>query len=121
MQDLCYHETQHVADLIGADTKDIVFTSGATETNNMAIKGLARFHKEKKRHVITTQTVCSFRRPVISTVTHLYRNTNVYWIHVENWEKKASKLPTYLLGKMVLSPWTFWKLLSVRIRRSCQS
>jgi len=47
---------KHVADLIGADPKDIVFTSGATETNNMSIKGIARFHKEKKRHVITTQT-----------------------------------------------------------------
>jgi hypothetical protein len=49
---------QHIADLIGADPKDIIFTSGATETNNMAIKGVARFHKDKKRHIITTQTVC---------------------------------------------------------------
>ncbi|KAF7322377.1 tRNA splicing protein [Mycena chlorophos] len=47
---------KHVADLIGADPKDIVFTSGATETNNMAIKGVAHFHKDKKRHIITTQT-----------------------------------------------------------------
>ena len=47
---------KHIADLIGADAKDIVFTSGATETNNMAIKGVARFHKDKKRHIITTQT-----------------------------------------------------------------
>lgn len=47
---------RHVADLIGADSKDIIFTSGATETNNMAIKGVARFHKEKKKHVITLQT-----------------------------------------------------------------
>ncbi|KAJ4475695.1 cysteine desulfurase NFS1 [Lentinula aciculospora] len=47
---------KHVADLIGADPKDIVFTSGATETNNMAIKGVARFHQEKKKHIITTQT-----------------------------------------------------------------
>ncbi|KAH0583680.1 cysteine desulfurase, variant 2 [Termitomyces sp. 'cryptogamus'] len=47
---------KHVADLIGADAKDVVFTSGATETNNMAIKGVARFHREKKRHVITLQT-----------------------------------------------------------------
>jgi cysteine desulfurase len=53
---------QHVADLIGADTKDIVFTSGATETNNMSIKGVARFHKEKKRHIITTQTVGHLHR-----------------------------------------------------------
>lgn len=51
---------QEVASLIGADSKDIVFTSGATESNNMAIKGVARFHKEKKRHIITTQTVCCF-------------------------------------------------------------
>lgn len=47
---------QHVADLIGADAKDIIFTSGATETNNMAIKGVARFYRDKKKHVITTQT-----------------------------------------------------------------
>ncbi|KZP17894.1 cysteine desulfurase NFS1 [Athelia psychrophila] len=47
---------KHLADLIGADAKDIIFTSGATETNNMSIKGVARFHKEKKRHIITTQT-----------------------------------------------------------------
>lgn len=47
---------KHIANLIGADAKDMVFTSGATETNNMAIKGVARFHKEKKRHIITTQT-----------------------------------------------------------------
>ncbi|KAF9227721.1 cysteine desulfurase NFS1 [Gyrodon lividus] len=47
---------KHVADLIGAEPKDIVFTSGATESNNMSIKGVARFHKEKKKHIITTQT-----------------------------------------------------------------
>jgi hypothetical protein len=47
--------------LIGADPKDIIFTSGATETNNMAIKGVARFHKDKKKHIITTQTVCLSR------------------------------------------------------------
>lgn len=52
--------SQNVADLIGAEPKDVVFTSGATETNNMAIKGVARFHKEKKRHIITTQTVRHF-------------------------------------------------------------
>lgn len=46
----------HVAELIGASAKDIVFTSGATETNNMAIKGVSRFYKERKRHIITTQT-----------------------------------------------------------------
>ncbi|SCV73849.1 BQ2448_6279 [Microbotryum intermedium] len=46
----------YVADLIGANAKDIIFTSGATESNNMSIKGVARFYKGKKKHIITTQT-----------------------------------------------------------------
>ncbi|KAL4648918.1 cysteine desulfurase, mitochondrial [Arapaima gigas] len=47
---------KQVADLIGADPREIVFTSGATESNNMSIKGVARFYKAKKKHIITTQT-----------------------------------------------------------------
>eukprot|EP00640_Fibrocapsa_japonica_P001645 CAMPEP_0113933978 /NCGR_PEP_ID=MMETSP1339-20121228/1331_1 /TAXON_ID=94617 /ORGANISM="Fibrocapsa japonica" /LENGTH=496 /DNA_ID=CAMNT_0000935573 /DNA_START=29 /DNA_END=1519 /DNA_ORIENTATION=- /assembly_acc=CAM_ASM_000762 len=45
-----------VASLIGAGSKEIFFTSGATESNNMAIKGVAHFYRERKNHVITTQT-----------------------------------------------------------------
>ncbi|XP_037497941.1 cysteine desulfurase, mitochondrial [Jatropha curcas] len=45
-----------VAELIGASPKEIVFTSGATESNNISIKGVMKFYKEKKRHVVTTQT-----------------------------------------------------------------
>jgi len=45
-----------VAQLISADPKEVVFTSGATESNNMSVKGVARFYKSKKKHVITTQT-----------------------------------------------------------------
>lgn len=45
-----------VAGLIGAETKEIIFTSGATESNNIAIKGVARFYTPKKRHIVTTQT-----------------------------------------------------------------
>lgn len=43
-----------VANLLGAEAKDIVFTSGATESNNIAIKGLAHFWKGKKNHIITS-------------------------------------------------------------------
>ncbi|KAK9324782.1 pyridoxal phosphate-dependent transferase [Lipomyces orientalis] len=47
---------KYIADLINADPKEIIFTSGATESNNMSVKGVARFYKNKKKHVITTQT-----------------------------------------------------------------
>ncbi|XP_019865056.1 cysteine desulfurase, mitochondrial [Aethina tumida] len=47
---------EQVANIIGADPKEIIFTSGATESNNIAVKGVARFYGSKKKHVITTQT-----------------------------------------------------------------
>src|SRR6202012_1750604 len=47
---------EQVAALIGASEKEIVFTSGATESNNIAIKGVAHFYKDKKNHIITPQT-----------------------------------------------------------------
>ncbi|KAI0461637.1 cysteine desulfurase [Komagataella kurtzmanii] len=47
---------KYIADVIGADPKEIVFTSGATESNNMSVKGVARFYKKTKKHIITTQT-----------------------------------------------------------------
>lgn len=45
-----------VAALINASPKEIIFTSGATESNNISVKGVLHFYKDKKRHVITTQT-----------------------------------------------------------------
>ncbi|MBI2708025.1 MAG: IscS subfamily cysteine desulfurase [Proteobacteria bacterium] len=45
-----------VASLINADPKALIFTSGATESNNLAIKGVAHFYQEKKDHIITCAT-----------------------------------------------------------------
>ncbi|EEB05189.1 cysteine desulfurase Nfs1 [Schizosaccharomyces japonicus yFS275] len=45
-----------VASVINADPKEIIFTSGATESNNMLIKGIARFYRSKKKHIITVTT-----------------------------------------------------------------
>ncbi len=52
----CELAREQVASLIGATEKEIVFTSGATESNNIAIKGVARFYKDKKNHIITPVT-----------------------------------------------------------------
>src|SRR6476620_8674525 len=47
---------KQVAELIGASDKEIVFTSGATETDNLAIKGVVEFYKDKGDHIITLKT-----------------------------------------------------------------
>jgi len=60
----------HVAALIGADAKDIVWTSGATEGNNLAIKGAAHFYKTKGKHLITQKTE---HKAVLDTFRELER------------------------------------------------
>jgi cysteine desulfurase len=52
----CEEAREKVASLIGADSREIIFTSGATESNNVAVKGIARFYGKRKKHIITTQT-----------------------------------------------------------------
>ena len=46
---------KQIANIIGANEKEIIFTSGATESNNQAVKGLAKFYGKTKKHIITTQ------------------------------------------------------------------
>ncbi|MBT6022237.1 MAG: IscS subfamily cysteine desulfurase [Candidatus Thioglobus sp.] len=61
---------QQVADLIGADSKEIVWTSGATESNNLAIKGIAHFYHKKGKHIITLKTE---HKAVLDTCRQLER------------------------------------------------
>lgn len=54
-EEACDYAREQIAGLIGASEKEIVFTSGATESDNLAIKGAAEFYKDKGRHVVTTK------------------------------------------------------------------
>ncbi|NDF70647.1 MAG: aminotransferase class V-fold PLP-dependent enzyme, partial [Betaproteobacteria bacterium] len=60
----------NVAALIGADPKEIVWTSGATESNNLAIKGAAHFYASKGKHLITLKTE---HKAVLDTLRELER------------------------------------------------
>jgi cysteine desulfurase len=59
-----------VASLIGADPREIVWTSGATESNNLALKGAAQFYKSKGKHLITVKTE---HKAVLDTMRELER------------------------------------------------
>ena len=60
----------HVAALLNADPKEIIWTSGATEGNNLAIKGAANFYKGKGKHIVTVKTE---HKAVLDTVRELER------------------------------------------------
>ncbi|MDZ5635515.1 IscS subfamily cysteine desulfurase [Janthinobacterium sp. GMG1] len=60
----------HVAALVNADPREIIWTSGATESNNLAIKGAAQFYKTKGKHIITVKTE---HKSVLDTVRELER------------------------------------------------
>ena len=60
----------HVADLIHADPREIVWTSGATESDNLALKGAAHFYNDKGRHLITVKTE---HKAVLDTMRELER------------------------------------------------
>ena len=64
-----------VASLVNADTREIVWTSGATESDNLAIKGAARFYKDRGNHIIT------------SKIEH-----KAVLDHVDSWKEKGLKL-----------------------------
>lgn len=61
---------EHIAQLINADAKEIVWTSGATESNNLAIKGAAHFYQKKGKHIVTSKTE---HKAVLDTCRQLER------------------------------------------------
>lgn len=67
-EEKCETARQQVADVIGADPLDIIFTSGATESNNLALLGAFEFSGERKNHIITVSTE---HKCVLSTAKYL--------------------------------------------------
>ena len=74
---------ESVATIIGALPKEIIFTSGATEANNLALQGAAKFYKEKGKHIITVKTehmaildVCEFLEKEEFDITYLTVNSD---------------------------------------------
>lgn len=73
--DVARHE---IADLIGADIREIIFTSGATESDNLAIKGAVQANKQKGNHIVTSLTE---HKAVLDTCKYLEQNGyNVTWL-----------------------------------------
>ena len=92
---------EQIANLIGANPKEIIFTSGATESNNIAIKGIAEFYKEQKNHVITLTTE---HKCVLESVRYLGQNGfNTTFLPVQkNGIIDLEKLKSVITDKTVL-------------------
>jgi cysteine desulfurase len=80
--DAAVEEARHqVAKLVGADSREIVWTSGATESNNLAIKGAAHFYRKKGHHIITSKTE---HKAVLDTCRQLEREGfEITWLEPE--------------------------------------
>jgi len=97
-----------VAELIGADPREIVWTSGATESNNLAIKGAAHFYQSKGKHLITVKTE---HEAVLDTMRELERQGfEVTYLDVQddgmldlNRLQSAIRLDTILISVMFVN------------------
>jgi len=73
------HAREQIATLIGANEKEIIFTSGATESNNLALKGVFEMYAEKGRHIITAVTE---HKAILDTSKHLEKQgAEITYLH----------------------------------------
>lgn len=79
-EDAVDYAREQIAKLLGADEKEIIFTSGATESNNLAIKGIYEMYARKGNHIITVETE---HKAVIDTCKHLEKEgAEITWLKV---------------------------------------
>lgn len=79
-EDAVDYAREQIAKLLGADEKEIIFTSGATEGNNLAIKGVYEMYARKGNHIITVETE---HKAVIDTCKHLEKEgAEITWLKV---------------------------------------
>src|SRR5262249_42789248 len=92
---------EQVAALIGASSKEIIFTSGATESNNLAIKGVAAMYKKKGNHIITQVTE---HKAVLDTCKRLERDGyQVTYLPVDRYgQVSAEQVREALTDKTIL-------------------
>ncbi len=90
-----------VAKLIGADAKDVIFTSGATESDNLAIKGVAAMYREKGNHIITCPTE---HKAVIDPCKRLAENGyEVTWLKPDEYGRvSAEQVAAAITDKTIL-------------------
>lgn len=80
-EDAVDYAREQIAALIGADEKEIIFTSGATESNNLALKGVFEMYAKKGNHIITAETE---HKAIIDTCKHLEKQgAEVTWLKVQ--------------------------------------
>ena len=80
-EDAVDYAREQIASLIGADEKEIIFTSGATESNNLALKGVFEMYAKKGNHIITAETE---HKAIIDTCKHLEKaGAEITWLKVQ--------------------------------------
>ena len=106
-ENLVEEAREKVANLIGAEKREIIFTSGATESNNAILKGVANFYKSKKNHIITTQIE---HKCVLDSWRYLERNGfEVTYLPVEkNGVVSLDRLREAIRPSTVLASVMYW-------------
>lgn len=99
---------EHVANLLNADPREIIWTSGATESNNLAIQGIAHFYQKRGKHIITMKTehkavldVCHFLEKKGFNVSYLTPQTDGLINLTEL--KEALRVDTLLVSIMMVN------------------